>query len=191
MWFCIPLWYRYQVCIYRNAIPPCVINMKIFFHGWNFNKVQKRKIIVKVPFLVLFLYNKKFILSSFMQCTTYFLTCLPAWLLLTKLVSYYLNYCVLFLSPSLTWRDVQHIIVRSARHAPEGVPLTSGFWVKNKAGLWFSRYFGFGLMDGGMMVYLAKQWNTVPSQLRCEIKGRDENRFGLFFILFVVVADDQ
>ena len=32
------------------------------------------------------------------------------------------------------------------------------------------------------MVHLAKQWNTVPSQLRCEIKGRDENRFGLFFI---------
>ena len=123
---------------------------------------------------------------------TYLLaTCLPAWLRLTKLLTYYLNYCVLFVSPSLTWRDVQHIIVRSARHAPEGVPLTSGFWVKNKAGLWFSRYFGFGLMDGGMMVHLAKQWNTVPSQLRCEIKGRDENRFGLFFILFVVVADDQ
>ena len=101
------------------------------------------------------------------------------------------NYCVLFLSPSLTWRDLQHIIVRSARHAPEGVPLTSGFWETNKAGLWFSRYFGFGLMDGGMMVYLAKQWSTVPSQLRCEIKGRDENRFGLLFILFVVVADDQ
>ena len=41
------------------------------------------------------------------------------------------------------------------------------------------------------MVHLAKQWNTVPSQLRCEIKDRDENRFGRFFILFVVVADDQ
>ncbi|XP_073250740.1 furin-like isoform X1 [Porites lutea] len=79
-------------------------------------------------------------------------------------------------NPSLTWRDVQHIIVRSARHAPEGNPLTGGFWVKNKAGLSVSGYFGFGLMDGGMMVYLAKQWNTVPSQLRCEIKGRDENR---------------
>ena len=41
------------------------------------------------------------------------------------------------------------------------------------------------------MVHLAKQWNTVPSQLRCEIKGGDENRFGLFFILLVVVADYQ
>ena len=110
---------------------------------------------------------------------------------LTKLLTYYLNYCVLFVSPSLTWRDVQHIIVRSARHAPEGNPLTGGFWVKNKAGLSVSGHFGFGLMDGGMMVHLAKQWNTVPSQLRCEIKGRDENRFGLSFILLVVVADYQ
>ena len=41
------------------------------------------------------------------------------------------------------------------------------------------------------MVHLAKQWNTVPSQLRCEIKRRDENRFGLSFILLVVVADYQ
>ena len=42
-----------------------------------------------------------------------------------------------------------------------------------------------------MMVHLAKEWNTVPSQLRCEIKGRDENRFGLSFILLVVAADYQ
>ena len=41
------------------------------------------------------------------------------------------------------------------------------------------------------MVHLAKQWNTVPSQLRCEIKGRDENRFEPSFFFFVVVADDQ
>ncbi|CAH3023033.1 unnamed protein product [Porites evermanni] len=79
-------------------------------------------------------------------------------------------------NPSLTWRDVQHIIVRSARHAPEGVSLTDGFWETNKAGLSVSRYFGFGFMDGGLMVHLAKQWNTVPSQLRCEIKGGNENR---------------
>ena len=33
------------------------------------------------------------------------------------------------------------------------------------------------------MVHLAKQWNTVPSQLRCEIKGGDENRFELFYFV--------
>ena len=86
------------------------------------------------------------------------------------------------LRSSLTWRDVQHIIVRSARHAPERNPLTGGLWVKNKAGLWFSRYFGFGLMDGGMMVHLAKHWNTVPSQLRCEVDGTEKNRFETQFL---------
>lgn len=80
-------------------------------------------------------------------------------------------------SPALTWRDVQHVIVRSARPAPGGVPLEGGGWVTNKAGLNVSRFFGFGLMDAGEMVHLAKYWTTVPRQLRCEIKSQAENRF--------------
>ena len=82
-----------------------------------------------------------------------------------------------FNSPSLTWRDVQHVIVRSARPAPGGVLLANGLWVKNKAGLAVSRFYGFGLMDAGKMVHLAKQWNTVPEQRICEIRGNDSNRF--------------
>ena len=48
-------------------------------------------------------------------------------------------------------------------------------------------------MDGGMMVHLAKQWNTVPSQLRCEIKGRDENRFEPFFfsLLLLMISNHR
>ncbi|XP_067040624.1 proprotein convertase subtilisin/kexin type 4-like [Acropora muricata] len=79
-------------------------------------------------------------------------------------------------NPSLTWRDVQHVIVRSARPAPGGVLLANGLWVKNKAGLAVSRFYGFGLMDAGKMVHLAKQWNTVPEQRICEIRGNDSNR---------------
>ena len=37
------------------------------------------------------------------------------------------------------------------------------------------------------MVHLAKQWDTVPSQLRCEIKGRDENRFEPFFFFSLLL----
>ena len=42
------------------------------------------------------------------------------------------------------------------------------------------------------MVHLAKQWNTVPSQLRCEIKGRDENRFepSFFFSLLLLMISN-
>ena len=35
-WFCVPWWFCYQGLIRRNAIPSCVINMKILFHYmWN------------------------------------------------------------------------------------------------------------------------------------------------------------
>ena len=85
--------------------------------------------------------------------------------------------CHLSYSPSLTWRDVQHVIVRSARPAPGGDPLDGAYWVKNKGGLVVSRFFGFGLMDAGKMVHLAKHWNRVPEQKKCEIKSQDQNRF--------------
>lgn len=62
-----------------------------------------------------------------------------------------------------------------------------GHWVKNKAGLFVSKFYGFGLMDAGMMVYLAEHWNTVPEQRRCEIKSHDENRFAFFGLLFELV----
>ena len=33
------------------------------------------------------------------------------------------------------------------------------------------------------MVHLAKHWNTVPSQLRCEVDGTEKNRFETQFCL--------
>ncbi|XP_068752679.1 furin-like protease kpc-1 [Montipora capricornis] len=74
-------------------------------------------------------------------------------------------------NPSLTWRDVQHVIVRSARPAPGGVPLEGGDWIQNKANLTISKFYGFGLMDASGMVSFAKSWNTVPQQVQCDIKG--------------------
>lgn len=79
-------------------------------------------------------------------------------------------------NPSLSWRDVQHVTVRSARPSPGGVPLERGAWVINKAGLAVSKFFGFGLMDGGEMVHLAKRWNRVPLQRKCAIKTQDQDR---------------
>ena len=92
---------------------------------------------------------------------------------------------VLSYSPSLTWRDVQHVIVRSARPAPGGVPIENGYWMRNKANLAFSKFYGFGLMDAGKMVHMAKNWKRVSQQKRCEIKGQpgDENRLFVFKFL--------
>ena len=51
-------------------------------------------------------------------------------------------------NPKLSWRDVQHITVRTAR--PRGN--LKGFdWSTNGAGREFSHAFGFGLMDAGAM----------------------------------------
>lgn len=77
---------------------------------------------------------------------------------------------------NLTWRDLQHIIAHSARAAPGGVWLEHGHWLENKAGFYVSKFYGFGLMDAGRMVTLAKNWTTVPPQLRCEMNGTDSNK---------------
>jgi len=65
-------------------------------------------------------------------------------------------------NPGLTWRDLQHVVVRTSNPAP----LRNGAedWTTNGAGRNVSHVFGFGLMDAGAMVTLAKQWKTVPEQ---------------------------
>ena len=67
-------------------------------------------------------------------------------------------------NPGLNWRDVQHIIVRTAKRAN----LKADDWRVNGAGYNLSHAFGFGLMDAGAMVRLAQTWETVPQHQRCE-----------------------
>jgi hypothetical protein len=63
-------------------------------------------------------------------------------------------------NPSLTWRDVQYLIVYTANpHLPSG-PLT-----RNGAGRAVSRQYGFGVMDAEAMVTRARHWVNVPSQV--------------------------
>lgn len=68
-------------------------------------------------------------------------------------------------NPNLTWRDMQHIVVRTAR--PEH--LIASDWQTNGVGRNVSHSFGYGLMDAYAMVKLAKDWVTVPDQHKCEI----------------------
>ncbi|XP_050314686.1 furin-like protease 1, isoforms 1/1-X/2 isoform X1 [Anthonomus grandis grandis] len=72
-------------------------------------------------------------------------------------------------NPNLTWRDMQHIVVRTAR--PQH--LTSVDWQVNGVGRNVSHSFGYGLMDAYAMVNLAKNWITVPEQHKCEISAPD------------------
>ena len=66
-------------------------------------------------------------------------------------------------SNRLTWRDVQHIVVRTAKLTS---PVDDG-WRTNGAGFHFNHKFGFGRLDADAMVEMAKTWTTVPPQRIC------------------------
>ncbi|XP_026493492.2 furin-like protease 1 isoform X2 [Vanessa tameamea] len=66
----------------------------------------------------------------------------------------------------LTWRDMQHIVVRTAR--PERLSI-GGEWRVNGVGRNVSHSFGYGLLDAAGMVRLARSWKPVPAQRRCEL----------------------
>lgn len=70
-------------------------------------------------------------------------------------------------NPNLTWRDMQHIVVRTAR--PQH--LVTPDWQTNGVGRNVSHSFGYGLMDAYAMVQLARKWVTVPEQNKCEINA--------------------
>ncbi|ETN70856.1 convertase P-domain protein [Necator americanus] len=67
-------------------------------------------------------------------------------------------------NPALTWRDMQHIVLRTANPTPL---LGNPGWSQNGVGRMISNKFGYGLMDGGALVRLAKTWKTVPEQHIC------------------------
>ncbi|XP_060586529.1 neuroendocrine convertase 1-like isoform X2 [Ruditapes philippinarum] len=57
--------------------------------------------------------------------------------------------------PSLTWEDIQQIIVFSSSFS--GLERKGE---KNGAGLLYDPYFGFGLMNATAMIQLAKDWTS-------------------------------
>ncbi|PIC52234.1 hypothetical protein B9Z55_002422 [Caenorhabditis nigoni] len=93
-------------------------------------------------------------------------------------------------NPELTWRDMQHLVLRTANWKPlENNP----GWSRNGVGRMVSNKFGYGLMDGGALVNMAKSWKTVPEQHICTYEYRLANpnprpivgRFQLNFTLDV------
>ncbi|XP_069071965.1 proprotein convertase subtilisin/kexin type 4 [Pleurodeles waltl] len=69
-------------------------------------------------------------------------------------------------NPALTWRDMQHLVVRASRPAH----LQANDWVLNGVGRKVSHHYGYGLLDAGVLVDLAKKWETVRPQRRCFVK---------------------
>jgi proprotein convertase subtilisin/kexin type 2 len=68
----------------------------------------------------------------------------------------------------LTWRDMQHLTVLTSKRNSLFDSKNRFFWNMNGVGLEFNHLFGFGVLDAGAMVALAKQWETVPARFHCE-----------------------
>ncbi|XP_076879104.1 proprotein convertase subtilisin/kexin type 6 [Brachyhypopomus gauderio] len=66
-------------------------------------------------------------------------------------------------NPLITWRDVQHLLVKTSRP----VHLKANDWKTNAAGHKVSHLYGFGLVDAEAMVVEAKKWRSVPPQNTC------------------------
>ena len=71
-------------------------------------------------------------------------------------------------NPALTWRDIQHIMVHTARPGNLQAP----DWRVNGMNRSVSHSYGYGLMDAEAMVRLATTWQLVPQQRSCEVKSR-------------------
>lgn len=63
-------------------------------------------------------------------------------------------------NPNLGWRDVQHILIESARKCE---PFNSQ-WVQNGAGYWVNYKYGFGAIDASAAVGLARTWDNVKAE---------------------------
>merc|ERR1711910_147571 len=89
-------------------------------------------------------------------------------------------------NPRLTWRDMQHLTVLTSKRNSLFDSKGRFHWTMNGVGLEFNHLFGFGVLDAGAMVALAKQWKTVPARFHCEagsalgparIPSRDKSLF--------------
>uniref|UniRef100_A0A8D2PR88 Proprotein convertase subtilisin/kexin type 4 n=1 Tax=Zosterops lateralis melanops TaxID=1220523 RepID=A0A8D2PR88_ZOSLA len=63
-------------------------------------------------------------------------------------------------NPALTWRDLQHLIIRASKPAH----LQAEDWAENGVGRWVSHYYGYGLLDAGLLVQAATTWTGTRPQ---------------------------
>jgi subtilisin-like proprotein convertase family protein len=72
--------------------------------------------------------------------------------------------CALILSvnPTLSYRDVQQILIHASRHFDKADPDLR----QNGAGYWVSHRLGYGIPDAGEAVRLAQVWTNRPAMVR-------------------------
>uniref|UniRef100_A0A8C6UH03 Neuroendocrine convertase 2 n=1 Tax=Neogobius melanostomus TaxID=47308 RepID=A0A8C6UH03_9GOBI len=73
----------------------------------------------------------------------------------------------------LTWRDMQHLSVLTSKRNQLHDEVHQ--WRRNGVGLEFNHLFGYGVLDAGGMVKMAKEWKTVPERFHCVAGTIQEN----------------
>ncbi|MFO0837240.1 MAG: S8 family serine peptidase [Phycisphaerae bacterium] len=64
-------------------------------------------------------------------------------------------------NPNLTWRDVQHVLVRTARQCD----IANAGWTTNGAGHHISYDYGYGAVDAGAATAMAATWQSVAPEV--------------------------
>lgn len=64
-------------------------------------------------------------------------------------------------NPGLSWRDVQHILIRTARRCDP----SDAQWTQNAAGRWVNDNYGFGAIDASAAVAMAGAWTGVAPEV--------------------------
>ncbi|NWU35014.1 PCSK4 convertase, partial [Hylia prasina] len=70
-------------------------------------------------------------------------------------------------NPTLTWRDLQHLIIRASKPAH----LQAEDWAENGVGRRVSHYYGYGLLDAGLLVQAATTWTGTRPQEKCSVQA--------------------
>ncbi|KAJ9061266.1 pheromone processing endoprotease [Entomophthora muscae] len=80
---------------------------------------------------------------------------------------------VLSRRPELTWRDIQHLLVRSARRTD----INHNSWFRTYHGRFFSNQYGFGVVDGETLLSLLTTHRLVENQVTIESQYFEKNAY--------------
>lgn len=78
---------------------------------------------------------------------------------------------MLAVNPNLTYRDVKYILAKTARR----IDIDNPDWSQNAAGFWFNPNYGFGLVDAGAAVEMAKNFTPLPPEKDTQLYSKDVN----------------
>jgi subtilisin-like proprotein convertase family protein len=73
---------------------------------------------------------------------------------------------MLEVNPRLGWRDVQEILLRTARR----IDTRDNGWKKNGAGQWFNDRYGAGLVNAAAAVDAARTWKNLPGATSVRVR---------------------